>query len=149
MRLNYRAFPQALAPLRELQQYVRQSGLEQPLIELVFMRVSQLNGCAYCLDMHSQDARAAGESEQRIYLLHAWREAPLYTPRERAALAWAEAVTQLGEHGVPDDVFADALAVFGEKGLVDLNMTVVLMNAWNRIGVPYRLEPGNYSPTAR
>jgi len=148
MRLNYRAYPQAIAPLRELQDYIRQSGLEQPLIELIFMRVSQLNGCAFCLDMHSQDARAAGETEQRLYLLHAWREMSFYSERERAALAWAEAVTRLGDHGVPDDVYAAALAAFGEKGLVDLNMTVVLMNAWNRIAIPYRVAPGSYKPGA-
>ena len=146
MRLNYRAYPQAIAPLRELQDYVRQSGLEQPLIELIFMRVSQLNGCAFCLDMHSKDARAAGETEQRLFLLHAWRETPFYSERERAALSWAEAVTRLGEQGVPDDVYAAALASFGEKGLIDLNMTVVLMNAWNRIAIPYRVAPGGYKP---
>ncbi|MFC5580739.1 carboxymuconolactone decarboxylase family protein [Rhodanobacter terrae] len=146
-RFNVNKRPEAIKPLLALGDYVRNSGLEQSLIELVQMRVSQLNGCAYCLDMHSKDARAAGETEQRLYLLQAWREAPFYSTRERAALAWCEAVTRLDSiHGVPDDVYEQARAEFGEDQLIDLNMAVILINGWNRIAIPSRAEPGHYRP---
>lgn len=139
--------PDAIKPLLALSEYVRNSGLEPNLIELVLMRVSQLNGCAYCLDMHSKDARAAGETEQRLYLLQAWREAPFYSPRERAALAWCEAVTRLDPiHGVPDEVYQQARAEFSEAELIDLNMAVIVINGWNRIAIPSRAEPGSYRP---
>ncbi|MDW2982218.1 MAG: carboxymuconolactone decarboxylase family protein [Rhodanobacter sp.] len=147
-RFNVNKRPDAVKPLFALSEYVRKSGLEPGLIELVQMRVSQLNGCAYCLDMHSQDARAAGETEQRLYLLQAWREAPFYSPRERAALAWCEAVTRLDPiHGVPDEVYEEALAEFGEEQLIDLNMAVIAINSWNRIAIPSRAEPGHYKPS--
>jgi AhpD family alkylhydroperoxidase len=145
-RLSYRANAEALQPLYALNAYVRSSGLEPSLIELVQMRVSQLNGCAYCLDMHSKDGRAGGESEQRLYLLQAWREAPLFSDREGAALAWCEAVTRLGEHGVPDAVYEQARAQFSEKELGDLNMAVILINAWNRIAIPFQTKAGGYRP---
>jgi AhpD family alkylhydroperoxidase len=146
-RFNVNKRPEAIKPLLELGDYVRNSGLEQSLIELVQMRVSQLNGCAYCLDMHSKDARAAGETEQRLYLLQAWREAPFYSTRERAALAWCEAVTRLDPiHGVPDDVYEQARAEFSEDQLIDLNMVVILINGWNRIAIPSHTEPGHYRP---
>jgi AhpD family alkylhydroperoxidase len=148
-RIAFYKYSDAIKPLIDLNAYVRQSGLETGLIELVLLRVSQINGCAYCIDMHSKDARAEGESEQRLYLLQAWRETPLYNERERAALAWAESVTQLGEHGVPDDVYAQAHASFGEAGLVNLTMVVVLINAWNRLAIPFRAAPGSYQPAAK
>jgi AhpD family alkylhydroperoxidase len=139
-RLPYLKYPEALAPLIAMNAYVRKSGLEDLLIDLIYMRVSQINGCTFCMDMHSKDARKAGESERRLYVLSGWREAgDLFTPRERAALAWAEAVTRLGEHGVPQDIFETALAEFGEKGLMDINAAVISINSWNRIGVPLLL----------
>jgi AhpD family alkylhydroperoxidase len=146
-RFNVNKRLDAVKPLFALAEYIKNSGLEQNLIELVLMRVSQLNGCAYCLDMHSKDARAAGETEQRLYVLQAWREAPFYSARERAALAWSEAVTRLDPiHGVPDDVYEQARAQFSEAELIDLNMAVILINSWNRIAIPSRSEPGNYKP---
>ena len=148
-RPSYRANAEALQPLYALGSYVRSSGLESSLLELVLMRASQLNGCAYCMDMHSKDARAAGETEQRLYVLPAWREAPFYSGRERAALAWCEAVTRLGEHGVSDEVYAQALTQFSEKELGDLNMAVILINAWNRIAIPFKSVPGTYQPASR
>lgn len=148
-RFNTYKRPEAIKPLLALVDYIKQSGLEQSLIELIQMRASQLNGCAYCLDMHSKDARAAGETEQRLYVLQAWREAPFYTPRERAALAWCEAVTRLDPvHGVPDDVYEQVRAEFDENQLIDLNMAVILINSWNRIAIPSRAEPGHYKPGA-
>jgi AhpD family alkylhydroperoxidase len=136
----------AIKPLFALGKYLQTSSIERPLIELVLMRASQLNGCAYCLDMHSKDARAAGETEQRLYVLQAWREAPFYSDRERAALAWCEAVTRLDAHGVSDEVFEMARAQFSEKELGDLNMAVILINAWNRIAIPFQNVPGTYQP---
>jgi AhpD family alkylhydroperoxidase len=136
----------AVKPLFALVKYLQTSSIERPLIELVLMRASQLNGCAYCLDMHSKDARAAGETEQRLYVLQAWREAPFYSDRERAALAWCEAVTRLDAHGVSDEVFEMARAQFSEKELGDLNMAVILINAWNRIAIPFQNVPGSYQP---
>jgi len=136
----------AIKPLFALVKYLQTSSIERPLIELVLMRASQLNGCAYCLDMHSKDARAAGETEQRLYVLQAWREAPFYSDRERAALAWCEAVTRLDAHGVSDEVFEMARAQFSEKELGDLNMAVILINAWNRIAIPFQSMPGSYQP---
>jgi AhpD family alkylhydroperoxidase len=146
-RFNVQKRPQAVQPLFELGNYIRASGLEGHLIELVLMRASQLNGCAYCMDMHSKDARAAGETEQRLHVLPAWREASFYGARERAALAWCEAVTRLDPvHGVSDDVYAQARAEFSEAELIDLNMAVILINAWNRIAIPSKAEPGHYQP---
>jgi AhpD family alkylhydroperoxidase len=148
MRVDYAtAFPDGFKAMLGLEKAVRGSGLEPELLELVKLRASQLNGCAYCLDMHSKDARAAGETEQRLYLLQAWREAPFYSTRERAALAWCEAVTRLDPiHGVPDDVYEQARAEFSEDQLIDLNMAVILINGWNRIAIPSHAEPGHYRP---
>ena len=145
-RLNYlKVAPEPLRALYGLEEYVRGSGLEHGLLELVKTRASQLNGCAFCLDMHTQDARAAGETEQRLYVLQAWREAPFYSPRERAALAWCEAVTRLDPvHGVPDEVYEQARTEFSEEQLIDLNMAVIAINSWNRIAIPSRAEPGHY-----
>jgi AhpD family alkylhydroperoxidase len=131
-----------------LEEAVHESSLEPELLELVKMRASQLNGCAYCLDMHSKDARAAGESEQRLYVLPAWRETTFYSARERAALAWCEALTQLPahDHSVPDALYREARAQFDEKELVDLTLLVTLINSWNRINIAARPEVGDYKP---
>ena len=123
---------------------VRASGIEKPLLGLIKMRVSQLNGCGYCLDMHSKDARAAGETEQRLYLLQVWREAPLYTERERAALAWAEAVTKLADRHVPDEVYTQVAAVFSETEIAALTLAVVEINGWNRCAISLNAVPGGY-----
>ena len=148
-RVDYtKASPGAFRAMFGLERYVRGCGLEASLLELVKMRASQLNGCAFCLDMHSKDARAAGETEQRLYLLSAWREAPFYTPRERAALAWAEALTLVADGHVPEEVYEEARAHFGEKELVDLSLAVVAINGWNRLSVAFRTEAGTYQPGA-
>ena len=131
-----------------LEQAVRASGLERSLLELVKIRASQINGCAYCIDMHTQDARAAGETEQRIYALSAWRETPFFSDRERAALAWAEAVTRLGEEGVPDALYDETRQVFGEEELVALTFAVVAINSWNRLSIAFRAVPGSYRAAA-
>ena len=131
-----------------LEKYVRSSGLEQSLLELVKFRASQINGCAYCIDMHTKDARAHGESEQRLYALTAWRETPFYTDRERAALAWTEAVTEVAQTHVPDDVYELARQHFSEKELVDLTLAIVAINGWNRLAISLRMVPGTYQPAA-
>ncbi|HET7299921.1 MAG TPA: carboxymuconolactone decarboxylase family protein [Oleiagrimonas sp.] len=150
-RLNYyRKHAGALKHLQDLSAYVHQSSLEEPLVQLVFMRASQLNGCAYCMDMHSKDALAAGEDPMRLFVLPAWREADFYSDRERAALAWCEAVTRLDpQQGVPDEVYEQARAVFSEEELVDLDLAVVTINAWNRLAIPFRSEPGTYKPRSK
>ncbi|MGH2638016.1 MAG: carboxymuconolactone decarboxylase family protein [Rhabdochlamydiaceae bacterium] len=129
-----------------LGKYLRSSGLEQSLLNLVDIRASQINGCAWCLDMHTKDARAAGESEQRLYMIPAWRESPFYTERERAALAWTEAVTLIAENHVPDDVYEKARKQFSEKELVDLTLAIAAINGWNRLNVAFRTVPGSYKP---
>lgn len=147
-RLNYRqAAPKGLAAMQGLEQYTRTSGLDHALLELVKTRVSQINGCAFCVDMHTKDARAAGEDEQRLYLLPVWREAPCYTPRERAALAWAEAVTTLKEQEVGDAVYQEARQHFDEKALVDLTLAIIAINGWNRLSISFRVPAGSYQPT--
>ncbi len=146
-RIRYpKVAPGAYAAMLGLEDYVHQCGLEPPLLELVKMRASQLNGCAFCLDMHSKDARAAGETEQRLYLLDAWREAPFYTERERAALAWTEALTQVADSHVPDEVYDEARVHFSDKELVDLSLAVVAINGWNRLAIAFRSEVGVYQP---
>ena len=138
-RLNpYQAGPDAMKAVAALETYVKGSGLEASLIELIKMRASQINGCAYCLDMHARDARAKGESEQRLYLLDAWRESPLYSDRERAALAWTEAVTLGSQTRVPDEVYEEARRHFSEEELVKLTVAVGAINAWNRIAISFR-----------
>ena len=134
---------EAAKPMFALGAYIARCGLEKALIELVKIRASQINGCAFCIDMHTKDARAGGETEQRIYALNAWRETPFFTDRERAALAWAEAVTRVGD-GVPDPVFSEASRHFTEKELVDLTWAVVAINGWNRIAISFRAVPGTY-----
>lgn len=138
--------PQAVAAMRGLEAYVRQSGLEPALVELVKTRASQINGCAYCIDMHTKDARARGESEQRLYALSAWAETPFFSQRERAALAWTESVTRVADGSVPDAVFALARAHFSEKELVDLTLAIVAINGWNRLSVAFRRVAGTYQP---
>jgi AhpD family alkylhydroperoxidase len=141
-----RVSPQSLRPLFALGAQIEASSLEQPLLELVKMRASQINGCAYCLDMHSKDARAEGETEQRLYLLGAWRETSLYSERERAALAWTEAVTLVADGHVPDDVYDEASGHFSEDELVTLTLAVVAINGWNRLNIAFRMEAGGYRP---
>ena len=146
-RLDYKqASPKGFAAMLGLEQHARSSGLDHALLELVKTRVSQINGCAFCLDMHSKDARAAGEDEQRLYLLSAWREAPCYTPRERAALAWAEAVTLLKDQAVGDAQYHAAREHFDDKALVDLTLAIIAINGWNRLAIPFRSEAGSYQP---
>lgn len=123
--------------------YLAKSKIGQPLIDLINFRISQINGCAYCLDMHAKDLRAMGESEQRLYLLNAWREAPFYTEREQAALAWAEAVTKVD---VSDEVYLDACDQFSEEELIDLTMTVITINSFNRINIAFKVKAGGYQP---
>src|SRR5690348_9361772 len=142
-----RVDPKAYQAVYPLEIYVRQSGLEKPLLELVKMRASQINGCAYCLDMHSKDARAAGETEQRLYLLDAWRESPFYSDRERAALAWTEALTRISKtKDVPDALYDEMRKHFSDKELVDLSLAIIAINGWNRLAIPFRSEPGHYQP---
>lgn len=129
-----------------LENYVRGCGLEPDLLELVRIRASQLNGCAFCLDMHTKDARARGESEQRIYLLNAWREAPFYSARERAALAWTEAVTLLPNREVSDEVYDEAREHFSDEELANLTLAVVAINGWNRLSIAFRRPTGTYQP---
>ncbi len=148
-RLDYvKVAPDALKALSGLESYIRQCGLEKPLLELVRMRASQINGCAYCLDMHSKDARAAGETEQRLYGLNAWRETPYYTDRERAALAWTEAITLIAQNHAPDDVYDRVRSHFSEKEIVDLTCVVAAINMWNRASIAFRVVPGTYKPAA-
>lgn len=148
-RLDYMlASPAAYKALLHTERQVRESGLETSLLELVRTRASQINGCAWCLDMHTKDARALGEDEQRLYLLTAWREAPCYSARERAALAWTEALTQIATHPVTDTLYAEARRHFDEKALVDLTMAIIAINGWNRLSVAFRAEAGSYQPGA-
>ena len=136
----------ALKAMFGLELYLKQSSLEPNLLHLIKYRVSQINGCAYCLDMHSKDLRAGGETEQRLYVLDAWREAPFYTDRERAALEWAEALTLVAESHVPDEVYDRVKPHFSEKELIDLTMAVVTINGWNRISIAFRTTVGTYEP---
>ena len=141
-----RSWPEGYRAMSALNQAVQSSGLEHPLLELVKIRASQLNACAYCLDMHTLDARAAGETEQRLYVLDAWRETPLYSDRERAALALTEAVTDITNGHVPDDVFAEARRHFDEEELLDLTIAIAAINSYNRLNITFRPEVGGYQP---
>jgi AhpD family alkylhydroperoxidase len=136
----------AMKPLYALGAYLAKSSVEQPLLNLVYFRVSQINGCAYCLDMHAKDLRAKGETEQRLHVLNAWREAPFYTDRERAALAWAEDVTNVVGSRVADEVYEQARAQFSEGELIDLTMAVIAINSYNRLNVAFRTPAGGYVP---
>lgn len=149
-RLEYKEVsPSAYRALLALEGQVRKSGLEHGLLELVRLRVSQVNGCAFCVDMHDKDLRAAGEKPERLALLCVWREAPSFTPRERVALAYAEAVTVLGHDPVPDSVYEAARAEFGDAALVELTLAVATINAWNRFGIAFRSAAGTYQATPR
>ena len=144
-RMDYRkAAPDAFKAMLELEAGVHRGALEKSLLELVKMRASQINGCGYCLDMHSKDARAAGETEQRLYLLPAWREAPFYSARERAALAWTEAVTQVATNDLSDELYTQVREQFDEKGLVELTLAIIAINGWNRMAIAFRADVGSY-----
>lgn len=144
-RLNYAAVaPGALEAMMGVENYVHHTSIEPSLYELVKIRASQINGCAYCLDMHTKDARKAGETEQRIYALSAWRETPFYSERERAALEWAEALTQISTNTIPDALYDLTRKQFNEKELVDLSMAIIAINGWNRLAISFRTVPGSY-----
>jgi AhpD family alkylhydroperoxidase len=146
-RFNYaKAAPAGYKAMLGLEEFLEHSGLEEPLLHLVRLRASQVNGCAYCLDMHWKDLRALGETEQRLYSLDAWRECPYYTDRERAALAWTEAVTLITNGHVPDAVYDAVRAHFDETELSALTFAVVTINAWNRLSIAARTVPGAYQP---
>src|ERR1051325_7527141 len=148
-RLNYaKVAPGVYDAMDPLDQYLATCGLEESLLHLVRLRASQLNGCAYCIDMHWKDLRALGEGEQRLYSLDAWRECPYYSDRERAALAWTEAVTQIGGH-VPGSVCEEGRAVVGERELSDLTLAAAAIDAWNRLSIAGRLVPGGYQPARK
>ncbi len=146
-RLDYaRVASGALATMRGFETYLEQSGLDPALQDLVKTRASQLNGCAYCVDMHTKDARARGETEQRLYAVPVWRETPFFSERERAALAWTEAVTLVSVDHVPDAVYEHARREFSERELVDLTFAVIAINSWNRLAISFRAVPGTYQP---
>ncbi len=146
-RLNYaKVSPDALKAMRELEKYVTASRLERPLCELIKTRASQINGCAYCIDMHTKDARKAGETEQRLYALNAWRETPFYTDRERAALEWTEALTLISKNDISDSLYNSVRKHFDEKEIVALSMAIIAINGWNRLAIGFRTIPGTYMP---
>jgi AhpD family alkylhydroperoxidase len=146
-RIDYKQVaPAAFRAQAGLETYVRNSGLEHSLLHLNKLRASYLNACAYCVDMHTKDARAEGETEQRLYAVPLWRETPFFTPRERAALAWTEAVTEIGRTHVPDDVYTEARAHFTELEMVNLTMAVIAINGWNRLAVSFGQPVGSYEP---
>jgi AhpD family alkylhydroperoxidase len=144
-RLNYRQVsPHAMSAMIALDAAVGKTGLETSLLDLIKLRASQINGCSYCIDTHTKEARSRGETERRLYLLQAWRESPGYTDREKAALAWTEAVTLVAQTHVPDEVFQEAMKHFTEEELVNLNLAVVCINAWNRFGISFHLVPAEH-----
>ncbi len=144
-RIHYvKIAPGAIHAVLGVEKYLRECGLEEGLLHLIRLRASQINGCAYCLDMHWKDLRAIGESEQRLYSLDAWEESPYYSERERAALAWTEAVTRVAETHVPDEVYEKAKKQFSEKELADLTLAVAAINMWNRLNIAGRTAPGAY-----
>jgi AhpD family alkylhydroperoxidase len=146
-RFNYdKAAPGVYKAMRGIELYLEDCGLEESLLHLIRLRTSQINGCAYCLDMHWKDLRAIGEPEQRLYSLDAWQECPYYSERERAALAWTEAVTLITNGHVPDTVYEKARAHFSEKELADLTLATTAINAWNRLSIASRTVPGTYRP---
>ena len=146
-RINFmQASGKALQSLLAISAAIEEGGLEDKLLHLIDLRASQINGCAYCIDMHSKDARAAGDTEQRLYGLNAWRESPYYTDRERAALEWTEAVTLVSSTGVPDSAYEAVRAQFSEKEIAFLTLAVSMVNTWNRLNVALRTVPGDYKP---
>jgi AhpD family alkylhydroperoxidase len=148
-RLDYmKASPKAYKAMIQMEGVVRRSGIDPKLLELIKIRASQLNGCAYCIDMHTKDARHKGETEQRIYALDAWRETPFFTEEERAALAWTEALTNIQQGHAPDAVYRELSAHFNETEQVSLTFAITTINAWNRIAIGFRLVPGSYQSAA-
>lgn len=148
-RIDYPTLvPEAFKAVLGVERYARNSSIEKSLLHLIKLRASYLNGCAYCVDMHTKEARHDGETEQRLYGIPVWREMPFFTPRERAAFAWTEAVTNLIGSGVPDAVYDEVREQFDERGLVDLTMAIVAINAWNRLAISFRSVPGNYQAGA-
>jgi len=148
-RIDYgKAGPGAYKAVLGMETYVRHSGLEHSLVELVKLRASYINGCAYCIDMHSKDALAAGETDQRIFAVPVWRETPFFTPRERAALAFTEAVTRIADGGVPDDVYEATRKQFSDEEIVNLTMAIATINVWNRLAITFRSDVGSYQPAA-
>jgi AhpD family alkylhydroperoxidase len=146
-RINFqRQNPKPVQLMLNIEAYLAGCGLEHGLLHLIKMRASQINSCAYCLDMHSKDARALGESEQRLYALDAWRETPFYSERERAALEWTEAVTLVNQGHVPDSVYESVRTQFSEDELVNLTLAITTINAWNRLSISFRAVPGTYQP---
>lgn len=146
-RLDYtETDPKAIKGMLELEKYVAGSDLEHSLYELVKLRASQINSCAYCIDMHSKDARKAGETEQRLYALSAWRETSFFSDRERAALAWTEAMTLISENDLPDSLYEEVQNHFSDKEHLALSMAIVAINGWNRLAIGFRKEPGSYNP---
>lgn len=144
-----KAAPGVYKAMSGLEQYLHHCGLEESLLHLVKLRTSQINGCAYCLDMHWKDLRSIGENEQRLYSLDAWRECPYYTDRERAALAWTEAITRVALGQVPDEVFAEVRPHFTDAELSNLTLAIATINAWNRLSIAGRIVPGTYQPARR
>ena len=149
-----RIVPEKVAPgareaMYALQKYIYASGLEPGLLDLIDLRASQINGCAFCVDMHTKDARARGETEQRLYAISVWRDAPFFTDRERAALEWTEAVTEVSRDHVPGEVYESVRPHFTEKELVDLTLAIIAINSWNRLNVAFRREAGAYQPPAK
>jgi len=150
LRFNYaKVAPGIYGAMDALDQYLAKCGLEESLLHLVRLRASQINGCAYCIDMHWKDLRALGESEQRLYGLDAWRESPFYSPREQAALAWTEAVTLVATSRISDAVLVEVRPQFNDKELADLTLAAATINAWNRLSIAARFEPGHYQPAKR
>lgn len=149
-RIDYQKFAhEALHSLLAIERYLAGSGIDPKLLHLIKLRASQINGCAFCIDMHSKDARAAGETEQRLYELNAWRETPFYSQRERAALEWTEALTLISQTHAPDDVFERISAHFSEKEIVDLTYAIANINTWNRLAIAVRAVPGTYQPAKK
>jgi AhpD family alkylhydroperoxidase len=149
-RMDFKtASPRAAKTMGEMHAFVHKCGLEFSLLELVKLRASQINGCAHCIDMHTKDLRAHGESEQRLYLLDAWREAPIYSDRERAALAWCEALTLVTQGHVPDEIYNAVRAQFNEEELANLTLAVIAINGANRVNIAFRTVPGSYSAKVR
>jgi AhpD family alkylhydroperoxidase len=149
-RLDFQnAAPAGYQAMVGLERYIRQSGLERTLVELVKVRASQINRCAYCIDMHTKDARAAGDTEQRLYALSAWRETPFFSARERAALEWTEALTLISANEISDELYTRVREQFGEAELVNLTLAIVTINGWNRLAIPFRSVPGSYQAPAR
>ncbi len=146
-RVNYTNIGnEGIAILSNLEKYIKGTGLESQLVELVKLRASQINGCAFCIDMHTKDARTQGESEQRLYGVSAWREPPFYSERERAALLWTEEITKISENHVPDELYEQVTRHFTEKELVDLTLAIITINSWNRLAISFRSPPGSYQP---